>query len=284
LNLGLRVLGRRPDGYHELETLFCQLELADLLIVRPAKGVPTLELRGVELDCPPYENLVLKAVREFGDATGNDIGGEWKLDKRIPVEAGLGGGSSDAAGALRILQRWFNYPLSQERLGHLALKIGSDVPYFLFGGLARGRGRGEVLEQIDWPGEMKVVLVSQSEGLSTRRIYSGLRSELTEASFAVSVEDRLAFPQFRNGETVFFPNDLEAAVFSERPHVRELYGVLRKLEFSGIGVSGSGPTLFGLSHSLDVAKQAESKLEAAGEEVILTMFRNEVPSVSVTCS
>ncbi len=250
--------------------------------MRPGKRVPTLEVRGAELDCAPHQNLVLKAVREFGIAMGNKIGGEWRLNKRIPVEAGLGGGSSDAAGALRILQKWFNHPLSQEKLGHVALRIGSDVPYFLTGGIARGRGRGEMLEQIDWPGGMNVVLVSQSQGLSTRKIYSRLQLELTEASFAVSVEDRLVFPQFQEGETVLFQNDLESAVFSERPHIRDLYGELRNLRFLGIGVSGSGPTLFGLSHSLGIAKRAVSKLEAAGEQAILTMLRKEVTSVVVT--
>lgn len=144
INLYLRVRGKRPDGYHELETLLQEIDLADTLIWQPETGPFTLCVEQADLG-PIDQNLVYRAAMLYRQITGYEVSGQVSLRKQIPAGAGLGGGSSDAAAMLSLLNAYFGSPLTLADLEQLAVTLGSDVPFFLHGGTQLGKGRGEVL-------------------------------------------------------------------------------------------------------------------------------------------
>lgn len=192
INLGLYVTGKRPDGYHTLETIFLPVTLYDTLCIR-------LRSRGIVLSCDPpivpadESNLVYCAAQKFFDTWSpqkNQPGVTIHLTKRIPVGGGLGGGSSDAAYTLRGLQRLFNYPLSTIVLRRLALQLGADVPFFLESRACLGRGIGEKLTPVDilYPGW--IVLVYPGFSISTREVFRNYKFNLTNKNKNVTFLER----------------------------------------------------------------------------------------------
>lgn len=152
LNLGLEVLGRRADGYHDLATIFLTVSLCDELSVAATPG-PRIGLECSGSDVPPQENLVWRAAEAMQQvAPGHGV--LLKLEKRIPIAAGLGGASSDAAATLLALRDHWQVAVTDDTLAEMALDLGSDVPFLLRGGCALGRGRGEVLQRLPLPGEL----------------------------------------------------------------------------------------------------------------------------------
>ncbi|MBI3320045.1 MAG: 4-(cytidine 5'-diphospho)-2-C-methyl-D-erythritol kinase, partial [Candidatus Omnitrophica bacterium] len=174
LNLYLRILGRRPDGYHEMETLFERIDLADELTFSPHSHGITLTCDEPSLDCGP-ENLITKAASLLQRTCGMTKGAAIHLRKRVPIAGGLGGGSSDAATTLIGLTRLWDLRMSPERLRQLAAELGSDVPFFLQpAAFAIGRGRGEVCEPLSGSlPELWQVLVAPPAQLSTKTVYEG---------------------------------------------------------------------------------------------------------------
>ena len=247
VNLYLRVVGRRPDGYHELVTVMQPLTLADeLTVTLDGEGI-WLACDAPDLPCGP-ENLVWRAALRFQEETGLQQGVQLSLAKRIPVAAGLGGGSSDAAGTLLALNDLAGKPLTQARLHHLASLLGADVPFFLNREPAVGRGIGTQLSSVAllpyW-----YLLLNPGVPLSTRWVYENL--------------DLAGLPDAPETETwdpehpeTWVRNDLGAVALKRFP---ELTAVLDHLKDAGAwtqGISGSGPTLFGLFSSRDAAQQA----------------------------
>jgi 4-diphosphocytidyl-2-C-methyl-D-erythritol kinase len=251
VNLYLRVVGRRPDGYHELVTVMQPLTLADELTV-------TLTGAGISLECDHSElprgerNLVWRAARLFLDEAGLQRGVRLRLSKRIPVAAGLGGGSSDAAGTLLALNHLTGTPLGPGPLHCLASRLGADVPFFLTRAPAVGRGTGTQLSAVTllpyW-----YLLVNPGVPLSTRWVYENL--------------DLAGLPEPPRTETwdpehpeTWVRNDLGTVALKRFP---ELAGLLARLHDAGAscqGVSGSGPTLFGLFPSREAAQEAGLRL------------------------
>jgi 4-diphosphocytidyl-2-C-methyl-D-erythritol kinase len=251
VNLYLRVVGRRPDGYHELVTVMQPLTLADALTV-------TLAGEGISLWCDRpelpqgEENLVWRAARQFQEETGLTMGVRLRLSKRIPVAAGLGGGSSDAAGALLALNELAGKPLSQDRLHRLASRLGADVPFFLGRGPAVGRGTGTQLSAVTllpyW-----YLLVNPGVPLSTRWVYENLDLAGLAGPPATEAWD----PEHPEA---WVRNDLGTVAVKRFP---ELAGLLAGLGDAGAwcqGISGSGPTLFGLFPTREAAQQAGRQL------------------------
>ena len=177
INLYMCVTGKRPDGFHDLVTLFREIDLADQLSWTPADGPLTLAVHGAELG-DPEQNLVIKAARRFGELTGHYPGGAITLEKSIPAGGGLGGGSSDAAGMIRLLNRHFGDPLDAEAIAALCAALGSDVPFFLDGGCQIGTGRGIALKAAPEPRNcpQQGFLLLPPLPLSTAAVFRACRS------------------------------------------------------------------------------------------------------------
>lgn len=251
VNLYLRVVGRRPDGYHELVTVMQPLTLADALTVTLAGEGITLKCDRPELP-QGEENLVWRAARQFQEETGLTKGVRLSLSKRIPVAAGLGGGSSDAAGALLALNELTGKPLSQDRLHRLASRLGADVPFFLGRGSAVGRGTGTQLSAVTllpyW-----YLLVNPGVPLSTRWVYENLDLAGLPGSPATEAWD----PE--HPET-WVRNDLGTVAVKRFPELAQLLAGLGDAGAWCQGISGSGPTLFGLFPTREAAQQAGRQL------------------------
>jgi len=236
LNLSLRVLGRRPDGFHEIETLMVFLPgLADRLVLSPADRFSfECDAQGVPDD---ERNLAVKAVRIFEEALGVRIKGRLRLEKQIPHGAGLGGGSSDAAAVLRLLAKRHG-GVGENALRDLAARIGSDVPFFLGTGAAWCRGRGERIESAEGIPSLRVLLLKPWFGVESPEAYRRWKDAraLPGHDFA---------PQSCAGGRLELVNDLERPVFSKHLFLAELKEWLRaRPEVEAALMSGSGSTVF----------------------------------------
>ena len=262
LNLVLRVLGRRPDGYHELETIFERIDLADELSFKAQPSGVALTCSEPELSCGE-DNLVMKAARLLQKATGAAAGARIHLTKRIPIAAGLGGGSSDAAAALVGLNRLWGLGLERSKLVELAAQLGSDVPFFLADSpFAIGRGRGEQCEPLEGP-SLAHVLVVPNERLSTKEVYEGFSAQFVEGFDLTDEKPSLSMVEhaLRNGSLSELAeglwNDLEPEAIRRCPVIALCQSRLKDLGCPGVRVSGSGPSVFGLcrdtAHARDVA-------------------------------
>lgn len=225
LNLFLHVLGSRADGYHELQTIFRLIERADRV------GIGLRQDGKVVFDGPfGEENLCVRAARLLKEHAGSARGCDLKLEKNLPIGGGLGGGSSDAATVLMVLNRLWATGLERAKLQSLGLKLGADVPFFLFGKNAIGEGIGEQLRAIDLPPAWYVVLTPQVS-VSTKETYD---SALTGRS------KRLTIPPFLSGQGA---NDLEPAVVARYPDVAASLAWLRQHRPQA-RMTGSGACVF----------------------------------------
>ncbi len=262
VNLFLRVLGKRPDGYHEIETLFQGIGLCDDLgfSVRPEPGIELHLERGMPRGS---DNLIARAWALLGGDERTD-GVEVRVEKRIPLGAGLGGGSSNAAGTLLALNELWRLRLEEAELGLAGLSLGSDVPFFLQGGTALGRGRGEVLTRLPDPPELWFVLGISNEPLSTQEVYERWRPRPGTPPDAEPPIDALRRGDVRAlGLTLH--NDLEETAMVLRPELRAKKAALLRVGALGACVSGSGPTLFALatdrSHASSIAGAVQDEFD-----------------------
>ncbi len=282
VNLVLRVGALRPDGYHEIESLMAPVDLCDRVEVRLRPG-----RRGVACRVPGHpdldggENLAARAARALLQRLGRRDRCEIRIEKHVPVTAGLGGGSSDAAAVLRCLGRAFAVR-DRRVLEEVALSVGSDVPFFLGPGPAWVRGRGERLEPVALPPLVALLAHPRSPGLAVRaaEAYRWLDETRRGRRRAGRPIDRLH--PFRSEMA---SNDLQEPCFSRHPDLR---GLARRLEVNGAGaaiMSGSGPTVFGLFADRNAARAAMpavAGLRAGGETVDVFIVRTlrRMPGVS----
>ena len=268
VNLGLEVLGRRADGYHDIDTIFQTISLSDTLTVSPTLAgteEPSLEVEGhpVPLDA---SNLAVLAARAVMERTGCPAPA-LALTKRIPVGAGLGGGSADAAAVLVGMNELYGLALEVEVLAELALGIGSDVPFLLSGGTARGGGRGELLERLPAVSGLCFVLVTPDFEVRAAEAYLRARIGLTrQGSFT-----KLNCSAIQNGDfralVRGLGNDLEAGVVSSYPEVGRVKARLIELGVLAAVMSGSGPTVLGVTTREEEASGIASRLEGRGWQV-----------------
>ncbi|MDA0933807.1 MAG: 4-(cytidine 5'-diphospho)-2-C-methyl-D-erythritol kinase [Planctomycetota bacterium] len=272
VNLGLRVLGRRPDGYHELRTVFHAIDLCDDLDVtwQDEAAGPSLSIQETGATGLPVaageENLVVRAARAIEDEVGLPLRARFTLRKRIPAGAGLGGGSSDAAAALRLGNRLLGDPLDDRVLLRLAVRLGADVPFFLLGDTCAGAGIGEELEPVEPAPRLSFVLVLPPFGTSTAAVFKTLSAALIDPSAVDS------FRSIESARTAVWAaenphdNDLEAAAMVCTPGLRPLRDALVEAGVSGVRMSGSGSTLFAAYGTRAEAEQtAESAERAIGD-------------------
>ena len=262
INLGLWILGKRPDGYHEIDTVMQTVTLEDELVLEPAREGFHLEKRGLPI--PGTEPNILERAWEMVRAKG---GVRARLTKRIPVAAGLGGGSSDAAGFLVGVNRLLALDLGEREIQDLASRLGSDVPFFLHGGTARATGRGEQVRHLCPAPPAWIVLATPPVAISTTWAYGRVKIPLTPQRSAGNVLAAAIASQDWRSISPHFHNDFEEAVFSEFEVVA---GLRRALEASGVLgslLSGSGSTVFGLARTRDEALEGAGTLSTQGARV-----------------
>lgn len=262
MNLALEVLGKRADGYHEIATVLQAVDLFDRLTVEAA-GTISLDTDDPALPTDDG-NLVVRAAILLQKESGVDAGARIGLRKQIPVAAGLGGGSSDAAATLWALNRLWRLRWPKARLDEVAVRLGMDVPFFLGPGRALATGRGEQLDPLPAGGGYALVLVNPRVPLSTREVYervpAGWRAEAT------GTERLIEALRTRNVAKVAaaLTNNLEAIVEPILPVVRQMKAALLAAGALGAVMSGSGPTVFGMARSLDHARQIRRRVSRAG--------------------
>jgi 4-diphosphocytidyl-2-C-methyl-D-erythritol kinase len=274
LNLFFEVLAKRNDGYHEIETLLCPIDLYDTLHFQEDPN-GQLELRcrrvfgaggpsGRGLDHVPEgpENLVLRAVELVRRRADVRRGAKLSLVKRIPATAGLGGGSSDAAAALVAANEGWQLGRSREELAEWAAELGSDVPFFLAGGPAVCQGRGEHVAPVAGLGALHFVVVRPPEGLSTAAVYGACRPT-REPRTVRPLTDALRRGDWKQaGQRLW--NGLQSAAEALSPWVRRLREEFSRLNCLGHAMSGSGTSYFGLCHDARHARRCARRLEAMG--------------------
>lgn len=270
VNLRLEVLGGRPDGYHDIRSLVVPLDLADRLVVAPAPRGVGLEVLGApELAGP--DNLVARAAQAFRRRFGAPRGVRILLDKRVPITAGLGGGSSDAASTLRALAKLAGVD-DEAALRELALSLGSDVPFFLGNGPAWIAGRGERVEPAAALPQLWLLLVKPPFGVTAREAYEAWSASHRRLTRPDRNANQSKVERAPSGEDVFefLRNDLEAGVARAYPRIRDLLSRLRRLSPRGTLMSGSGSTCFALFRDRPSALRARAAFRPTrGERVLL---------------
>jgi 4-diphosphocytidyl-2-C-methyl-D-erythritol kinase len=266
INWTLEILGKRPDGYHEVRTLLQTVSVADEL---------TFELagRGISVHCDHAEvpcdetNLAYRAAKLLGDYTGAGLGVRIRIAKRLPVAAGLGGGSGNGAVTLLALQKLWDVQLEPRDLFGLAAKLGADAPFFLIGGTCLGVGRGDEVYPLSDINEEFLLLVNPGIAVSTRDAYADLPPELTkpEALIKMPLSFEAAYAAVaRPGAPIQLINDLENTVFARHPALVEVKRRLKQVGARGVLMSGSGSTVFAIFDSAEARARAEDDLSAAG--------------------
>jgi 4-diphosphocytidyl-2-C-methyl-D-erythritol kinase len=272
INLDLRVLARRPDGYHELQTTFQSIALADTLTFTRSAGA--FRIVCSDPACPTDDSnlvwraaaLVWKAARRSGAPKGVTV----SIDKRVPMQAGLGGGSSDAAAALRALVKWWRLNIAPDELRRLASVVGADVPYFLEGGTALGLNRGDVLVPLDDVARRWVVLIVPDFGVSTKDAFAWWDYEHVGQD-GQERRERKGLTKTRRR----IANDLEPVVARRHPIVRRLTRELKREGASHASLSGSGSAVFGLFPSRPAAERAAAGFTGHHVVVTRTLSRRE---------
>ena len=247
LNLLLRILGRRADGYHELQTVFQFLDYGDQLYFR-LTGDGAIRRHGGLADIPDEQDLVVKAARLLQAETGCSLGADIQLLKRLPPGGGLGGGSSDAATTLAALNRLWGTGLGDAALAELGLRLGADVPVFLFGRAAWGEGIGERLTAIDLPEPWYLVLRPECR-VSTAAVFQD--PELTRNSPRITIRDFLA------GE---HGNDCLATVRRRSPAVSDALDWLQR--YAEARLTGTGACVFAAFSTRAEAERVQAALPA----------------------
>ena len=271
INLCLHVMGRRPDGYHELRTIFQAISLRDTLEFSrmPPPGI-ILETDDPALPTGP-ENLVYRAIDAIACEIGFRGGIHARLQKRIPIARGLGGGSSDAATALVGTLRLAKQKLPLDRLMEIAAGLGADVPFFLFGGRALAVNRGDEIYPLENGTKQTIVVVSPRDiGVSTKDAYQWLSAELTNRAKAPNIWGFCALCWSRQ-QTV--SNDFEGPVFSRHPRLREIRDGLLKRGAANAALAGSGSAVFGVYRNPARARRAARAFPEDSVFVVETLSR-----------
>lgn len=271
INLSLYILGKRPDGYHELETLLQMVSLYDRVELEPLSS--TVELicnqPGVPADS---SNLAVRAAhllkKRFPDR--KELGCRIKLEKNIPAGAGLGGGSGNAAGVLWGLNVLWDLKLTRENLMDLAADLGSDVPFFLCSPLALGTGRGEKVTPVQPIKKLSVVLVFPGFPIATSEVYGSPNLKLTTREKNISIVKKFPTQWGFADWGSHLHNDLEPVVLEGYPVIQKIKNELGALRADGTLLSGSGSTVFAVFEDSKTASQACSVCKKGDWDTFLT--------------
>jgi len=251
VNLALEILGRRPDGYHEIRTVLQAIDIHDVLNFLPSRELE-FECREIE-GLAPEGNLVWMAATRLARHVGGRRGAHIQLRKTIPVGAGLGGGSGNAAATLLGLCRFWALDIPSDELVSIGAELGSDVPFFLQGGTALGAGKGDEISPLPDIATRHLVIVFPGVSISTSEAYRSLNLKLTSLqephkihSFCGELVQRLSCP-----DEIF--NDFETSILPAYPAVREALDFLKERGATASLLSGSGSSVFGFFHDEESA-------------------------------
>ena len=270
LNIALKVLGKRADGYHSLETIFERINLFDDIVLK-VNATGTIRVFCNNPQVPTDKtNLVYKAAQILKDDLAVKKGVDIRIKKRIPVAAGLGGGSSNAATVLLGLNQLWNLKLSQRKLVAYGKKLGSDVPFFLYDTpWALGTQRGDVIKPLAIRTKLTQILITPKKKILTKNVFGRLNLKLTNENMDVSI----LLPYLRKndfyalGQCLF--NDLESSIVALNPGLKKLKNQLQQLDSLGVCFSGSGPSIFILVKSFSQATQLKALLKKRYDRVFV---------------
>ncbi len=261
INLILRVLYKRTDGFHEIYSVMQTVSLHDRIewVWRDSAVTLTADVPGLSCD---EDNLIIRAIRSFQCETAIEFGADIQLKKEIPIGGGMGGGSSNAGTVLQFLNRHFGEPVSIRRLGELAAQLGSDVPFFLHRGTALAEGRGEVITPVQPIDRLPLLLINPGFPVPTPMIYRGLNLNLTTPRQPLNIRPASRVdPAWTALVLDHISNDLEPVVVQQYPVIGEALDWLKKNGARRAIVSGSGGTVFGVFESIEQAEEARSAAE-----------------------
>lgn len=252
INIGLDVIRRRPDGYHDIVTCMYHIPWGDIVEIIPSQsGETTLTVLGKQVDCPPEKNLVMKAYR----ALENDYSlppVDLILQKIVPDGAGLGGGSSDASHTLRLLNNIHNLGIPTPELAEIAKSLGADCPFFIYDTPMIAEGIGEILTPInlDLSGYTIVIIKPDSVNISTKQAYAGI----TPAQPTTPLADLLKLPiEDWQGR---IKNDFESSIFPLAPQIADIKNTLLEIGAVYASMSGSGASVYGIFNNDKMADEA----------------------------
>lgn len=272
INLTLDVLGRRSDGFHEVDMTMQNIDLSDLIWLERSMGDEIVFETNAAHIPTDDRNLAVQAANIFREYTGVTSGLHITLEKNIPVAAGLAGGSSDAAAVLRGMNRLFCTKLSVDELCKIGAKIGSDVPFCVVGGAAIARGRGEKLESIAHQSQMYVLLVHPHLFVSTGEIYQALTpTEFSHHPASIEMKEAL-LSQDVDTIVQLVRNALANVTYRLHPEVAQLAERIQAVTHSPVYMSGSGPTLFCLAPTVQHAHRMYNALKGVMLDVQLSHF------------
>lgn len=242
INIGLDIIGRRPDGYHNVETLMYPVGWRDVLEIVPTMtGRVNLTVSGRSVDCPPEKNLVMKAVRAIEAETGVNISADIFLRKIIPDGAGLGGGSADAAFTLVGINKVFNLGLDEPHLASIASAIGTDCPFFIYNRPMIATGTGTQLTPCDLSlAGHNIAIVKPGRSVATRQAYAGVKPETPQHRLADSLG--LSVDQWLS----VIKNDFEPSIFPQLPECAAIKERLIEMGAQYASLSGSGSAVYGI--------------------------------------
>lgn len=268
INLTLDVLGKRPDGYHDLMSVMQTISLGDTLTFQPAPIVTLDGLEDAGLD--PNDNLMKRAITLLQDATGCDKGINVRYERHIPFSAGLGGGSSDAATMLLVLNEIWGIAWPVERLAKLAAELGSDVSFFLYRGTALVQGRGEMIKPLPAVEEEWVVLLKPPITLDskTRTLYENLwEGSYTKGEATKALVNNILIGQKLSAKALF--NSFESVAYDFFPDLDKYRQMLIAAGADSVHLCGSGPTLYTLASDYEQGEGIYHSLHEQGHEVYL---------------
>lgn len=274
INLGLDVLRRREDGYHEVKMIMQMVDICDTLTFtsREDDEIHIVTDHG-SVPCDEH-NLIYKAAMVLFEETGRQIGVDVELVKRIPVAAGMAGGSTDAATALLVLNEMLGLPLTRERISEIAVRVGADVPYCVMGGTALSEGIGEKLTPLPAPPKAYLVIAKPDIEVSTAFVYKNLKLETIDRHPDIDGMVKALYEGRLEGITDRMENLLETVTIPAYPVIRTIKEICRQEGAYNALMSGSGPTVFAVYKEKEKAQRAIERIQEEGlaQEVFLTGF------------
>lgn len=281
INLGLKVIGKREDGYHDLDMINAELALYDEIICYDSK-MPSTVISNVEI-CDPCDNLAYKVIVLIKEKYNIEKNVKVEIIKKIPLGAGLGGGSADAAATIRALNELWNLRMTKEAMLEIALKIGSDVPYLIDGGFARVGGVGEVIHKIDSNISFYVVLVMPNYACSTKNIFTRYKDN-NAINRIDKIQEALLDNDFKKlSENLF--NNLQTAAEDYAAETGKIIpstivNVLTDNGCSAAVMTGSGSAVYGIAQDIFAAKVAHDKIKNFDKDLLVffTKIIKEKPS------